>query len=73
LLEKNLRQRENDLYVSRWRVSPEAPDAADDRDPLAPDWWVDDSEASDTAISALGIDLAALDRELLRQAREAEN
>jgi len=66
---------ERGLVVSRWRVSTSSvdPGDTDDRDPNAPDWWINDTEASDTAISALGINLAALDAELIRQAREAEN
>lgn len=68
-LEKNRIALERAFGVSRWRVCAESPDREQDRDPLAPDWWTDDADASDSSLLALGIDLAAMDAAAAR-ARE---
>lgn len=70
-LEKNRTSLEQSFSVSRWRVSPDSADPADvpGRDPLAPDWWIDDTDASQSSLTAMGMDLAALDAAILAAAR----
>jgi hypothetical protein len=46
---------DNSLSVSLWKVSPDAPDRTDDRDPLAPAWWTSDEDASQSFLREQGI------------------
>lgn len=48
---------DNSLSVARWKVVRDAPDHEDGRDPLAPDWWTDDTEASQSFLRAQGVQL----------------
>lgn len=69
-MEKTQTSLDRDLIVSRWKVFRDDPDVEDTRDPNAPDWWTDDDEASTSSLTAIGIDLAAMDAAILAQARE---
>lgn len=48
---------DNSLSVVRWKAVRDAPDVEDTRDPLAPDWWTSDEDASQTFLDAQGVSL----------------
>lgn len=60
-VEDAIRELDNDLGVLRWRLSREQDEpGADDREPGAPAWWVDEEQASASFLLAMGIGPDAL-------------
>lgn len=55
-MEEAHRELDVQLAVSRWRTHWSQPEpGADDRDPTAPVWWVDEEEASASFLEAMGV------------------